>query len=130
MKKALFSIGYMFFITFVFTLLVSAVKLISEEKIHWLAAEFEQRGQWYVLIAALTPIPFKLLTITAGFAKMSLPIFTVACVVGRTTRFFGVAGLFWLVGPKALPFIDKYFNGLCVAFVALLIGGFAILKWL
>ncbi len=102
---------------------------ITEEKIHMLADEFQLRGQWYVLIAALTPIPFKLLTITAGFAKMNLAIFTLACVVGRSLRFFAVAGLFWLIGPKAMPLIDKYFNWLCLLFVALLIGGFAILKW-
>jgi len=44
-------------------------------------------------------------------------------------RFFGVAGVFWLIGPKALPFIDKYFNWLALAFVAMLVGGFVVLKY-
>ncbi|MCC7407723.1 MAG: DedA family protein [Phycisphaeraceae bacterium] len=103
---------------------------ITQEKIHWLAGEFEQRGQWYVFIAALTPIPFKLLTITAGFAQMDLVMFTVACVIGRAMRFYAVAGVFWLVGPRAMPVIDRYFNLLCVVFVVLLVGGFAVLKLL
>ena len=103
---------------------------IDQEKIDWLAGEFQQRGQWYVLVAALTPIPFKLLTITAGFAKMNLGLFALACVVGRATRFFLVSGLFYAIGPKAMPFIDKYFNLLCVAFLVLLVGGFGILKFL
>ena len=103
---------------------------ITQEKIDWLAGEFDLRGQWYVFIAALTPIPFKLLTVTAGFAEMNLGIFTVACVIGRAARFYAVAGLFWWVGPKAMPLIDKYFNLLCVLFIILLVGGFAFLKLL
>ncbi len=101
---------------------------ITQEKIDWLAGEFETRGQWYVLVAALTPIPFKLLTITAGFAKMNLLVFALACVVGRSMRFYAVAGLFWWIGPKAVPFIDRYFNWLCLVFAVLLVGGFIVAK--
>lgn len=101
---------------------------ITQDKIDWLAGEFEQRGQWYVFIAALTPIPFKLLTITAGFAQMNLLVFAAACLIGRAMRFFAVAGLFWWIGPRAVPFIDRYFNWLCAIFVVLLVGGFGVLK--
>jgi membrane protein YqaA with SNARE-associated domain len=93
--------------------------------IEWLAAEFQTRGQWYVFVAAVTPIPFKLLTVTAGFAKMNLLVFFMACLIGRSVRFHAVAGVFWFIGPKAVPLIDKYFNWLCVIFVILLFGGFA-----
>jgi membrane protein YqaA with SNARE-associated domain len=109
---------------------VALIPSISAEAVAGLQGEFEARGQWYVFVAALTPIPFKLLTITAGAAKMSLPVFLAACVVGRAARFYAVAGLFWWVGPKATPLIDKYFNWLCLAFVVLLVGGFAVLKML
>jgi membrane protein YqaA with SNARE-associated domain len=101
---------------------------ITPEGVAGLKSEFAARGNLYVFIAALTPIPFKLLTITAGAAKMNLLIFTLACVIGRGARFYAVAGLFWWVGPKAKPLIDKYFNWLCLAAVVLLVGGFAILK--
>lgn len=103
---------------------------ITQEGIDWLKAEFAARGDWYVFIAALTPIPFKLLTITAGSASMSLVPFTIACIIGRGLRFFGVAGMFWLIGPKAVPFIDKYFNLLCIIFAVLLIGGFVVIKYM
>jgi membrane protein YqaA with SNARE-associated domain len=97
--------------------------------INWLAGEFDQRGQLYVFVAALTPIPFKLLTITAGFAKMNIFVFAVACLIGRAMRFYAVAALFWWVGPKATPFIDKYFNWLALAFTVLLAGGFVMVKY-
>lgn len=103
---------------------------ITKPRIDWLAGEFASRGQWYVFVAALTPIPFKLLTITAGFASMPLAIFTGACLLGRAIRFYGVAAVFWWVGPKALPFIDRYFNLLCAVFVILLVGGVAAVKWM
>ncbi len=96
--------------------------------VNGLKAEFAERGELYVFVAALTPIPFKLLTITAGFAQMHLGVFALACLIGRAARFYGVALVFWLIGPKALPFIDRYFNLLCLVFVVLLVGGFAALK--
>jgi membrane protein YqaA with SNARE-associated domain len=121
-------LGYLIGFAFIWVALM--IPGITQEKIAWLGGEFEARGQWYVFIAALTPIPFKLLTITAGFAEMNLLVFTLACLIGRSMRFYGVAGVFWLIGPKALPFIDKYFNWLALAFVAMLAGGFLVVKYL
>ena len=101
---------------------------IDQEGIDGLAETFDENGQLYVFVAALTPIPFKLLTITAGSAAMSIPVFLAACLVGRAVRFFAVAGLFWWIGPKAGPFIDRYFNLLCIVFTVLLVAGFFALK--
>ena len=109
-------------------LAIALIPGIDREGITWLQNKFNENGEWYVFIAALTPIPFKLLTITAGAAKMNLLVFTLACIVGRAARFYGVAAVFWLIGPKAVPFIDKYFNWLCVIFVVLLVGGFFVIK--
>lgn len=101
---------------------------ITEKRVSQLAAEFESRGQFYVFVAALTPIPFKLLTITAGASAMNIPIFIMACIVGRGARFFMVAGIFYAIGPKAVPFIDKYFNLICIVFMVLLVGGLYLVK--
>ena len=109
---------------------ISLIPGINKEAITSLQNAFNENGEWFVFWAALTPIPFKLLTITAGAAKMNLLVFTAACIFGRAVRFYGVAFVFWLIGPKAVPFIDKYFNWLCVIFAVLLVGGFAIAKML
>lgn len=101
---------------------------ITQDKVDWLSGQFNANGDLYVFVAALTPIPFKLLTVTAGFAQMNLLIFVLACLIGRALRFYAVAGLFWWVGPKAMPLIDRYFNLLCIVFVILLVGGVALLK--
>lgn len=113
-------------------LMIPGIEMGSPEEkntIQWLAARFNEHGVIWVFIAALTPIPFKLLTITAGFATMPLLPFALACLVGRSIRFFGVAGIFWWIGPKAMPIIDKYFNLLCIIFTVLLVGGFFLLKY-
>jgi membrane protein YqaA with SNARE-associated domain len=121
-------LGYL--IGYAFIDLALMIPGITQDKVDWLGGEFDARGKWYVFIAALTPIPFKLLTITAGAAKMNLLVFTLACLVGRSMRFFGVAGVFWWIGPKAVPFIDKWFNWLALLFVALLVGGFVVVKYI
>ena len=102
---------------------------IDQEGIDWLSAKFNEHGQLYVFVAALTPIPFKLLTITAGVATMNLLVFTAACIVGRAARFFLVAWMMHRFGPTITPLIDKYFNKLALLFGVLLIGGFVAVKY-
>ncbi len=99
--------------------------------------EFLQAQQWYkdwsawvVFAAGFTPLPYKVITITAGACNINFGIFLIASVIGRSARFFLVAGLFGKYGPTIKPFVDKYFNWLCIAFMLLLIGGFVVLKYL
>ncbi len=93
---------------------------------HW----YDHWGVWVLFAAAFTPIPFKVFTITGGVFHQPLGLFILASAVGRAMRFFLVAGLFWWIGPKAMPFIDKYFNWLCLGFTVLLVGGFVAIKLL
>jgi len=95
---------------------------------------YEKYNFWIVFTAGFTPLPYKIATISAGvFFGKNLPMFLVfmlASAISRSARFFIVAGLMGMFGPKIKPIIDKYFNLLCLAFVVLLIGGFALLKYL
>lgn len=85
---------------------------------------------WVVLSAAFTPIPYKVFTIASGALEMDLLGFTGASVVGRGARFFLVAALLRVFGRPLRAFIDRYFDLLALVFLALLIGGFVIVKWL
>ncbi|MCK4911996.1 MAG: hypothetical protein KAR83_10155, partial [Thermodesulfovibrionales bacterium] len=80
--------------------------------------------------AGLTPIPYKVFTITAGFLRANILVFIVASILARGLRFFTVAGLIYLFGPKIKEFIDRYFNILTVVFIVLLVGGFMTLKYI
>jgi len=95
-------------------------------------AKFET---WYdkydfgiVFTCGFTPLPYKVCTISAGVAKINFAGFLIASALSRSARFFLVAGLFGWKGEKMRPFIEKYFNWLTLAFVILLIGGFAVIK--
>ena len=85
---------------------------------------------WIVFVAGFTPLPFKVITISAGVFDINFAVFLIAAAVSRSARFYLVAGIFGIVGDKAKPFIDKYFNLLCVLFVLLLIGGFLLIAYI
>ena len=82
-----------------------------------------------ILGAALTPIPYKIFTIAAGVCDISIPTLIIASIIGRGGRFFLVAAIIRILGPKAKAFIEKYFNTLVWAFFLLLVAGFVAVKY-
>ena len=96
----------------------------------YLFAVYDKWNAWIVFVFGLTPLPYKLTTITAGVARVNLPIFIITSFLARSCRFFVVAWLLYKWGEPAKGFIDRYFNLLCVAFVVLLIGGFVLVALL
>ncbi len=94
------------------------------------AEKFNQYGAWAVLIAGVTPFPFKVITIVSGWTGLSLPVFIVSAIVARGLRFFIVAGLLWKFGAPIRDFIERRVGLMFTLFMALLIGGFALVKLL
>lgn len=90
---------------------------------------FNEYNFWAVLIAAITPIPYKVFTISAGAANANFAVFMIASIIGRSIRFFAVGALIFIFGERIKNFIDKYFNWLSIVFVVLLIGGFLLIKY-
>ncbi|PEQ14136.1 cytochrome B [Novosphingobium sp. PC22D] len=80
-----------------------------------------------ILIAGATPVPFKLLTITAGFIEMALIPFVLASLVGRGLTFMSVGVLFQLFGAPIKAMIDKHLGKLTALFAVLLVGGFVVI---
>lgn len=91
---------------------------------------YSEHAFWAILSAAFTPIPYKVFTIAAGTFEVSLTTLIVASIIGRSGRFFLVAGLFYFFGAPIKKFIDKYFELLTVAFLVLLIAGFVVIRFL
>ena len=92
-----------------------------------LAAQFALHGGWAVLIAAVTPFPFKVITILSGAVSFSLPLFIATSILGRALRFFIVAGLLWRFGEPIRDFIERRLGLVFTIFMACLIGGFLVL---
>ncbi len=101
---------------------------ITPENFDKFQSWYDKYDFWIVFLCGFTPLPYKVCTITAGVAKINFIGFFIASSVSRSARFFLVAGLFGRYGETIKPFIDKYFNWLCLAFMALLIAGFAAIK--
>ena len=84
---------------------------------------------WFVGVAGFTPIPYKVFTIAAGTFGMNIWSFVLASALSRGARFFLVAGLIRIFGPRITSFIDKYFNLLSILFVVIFVAGFIIIKY-
>lgn len=88
------------------------------------ACYLREFGAEIILIKGATPIPFKLLTLTAGFIHMDLWTFIWASVLSRAFQFMLVGALFWKFGPPIKSFIDKYLGWVTAGFLVLVVGGF------
>jgi membrane protein YqaA with SNARE-associated domain len=94
------------------------------------ACYLREYGAEIIMIKGATPIPFKLLTITAGFIGMNLVTFALASLVSRAISFMIVGVLFRLFGAPIKRFIDKYLGLATAGFVVLVVGGFLALTLL
>ena len=86
-------------------------------------------GFWGVLIAAITPIPYKVFTIASGVFGFNFLQFVIASIVGRSFRFFLVSGLIFWGGERLKTWIEKYFDWLSLGFIVVLILGFVVIKF-
>ena len=97
-------------------------------------AEFNERfndfGFWAVLIAGVTPFPYKVITIMSGWTGMPIMTFVATSLLARALRFFLVAGLLWQFGAPVRDFIEKRLGLVFTVFCLLLFGGFLALRYL
>ncbi|MET0531183.1 MAG: YqaA family protein [Microvirga sp.] len=91
---------------------------------------YAEYGHWIILLKGLTPIPYKLVTITSGFAGYSLFWFVILSIITRGLRFFLVALLMSRYGSAIKGIIDRHFNLVAGAAVALIVGGFLVFRYL
>jgi membrane protein YqaA with SNARE-associated domain len=91
---------------------------------------YQLNGHWAILLKGLTPIPYKLVTITSGVAGYSLTWFILLSIVTRAGRFFLLAALIFFFGEPIREFIEKRL-GLTLAVLAItLVAGFLAVKFL
>ncbi|MEM7292693.1 MAG: VTT domain-containing protein, partial [Pseudomonadota bacterium] len=81
---------------------------------------FDVWGFWVIFIAGFSPLPYKLFTIAGGALSLGLLPFVLASLVGRGARFYLVAKLVAVFGPKIEPTVRKYIEWLGWATVLLL----------
>ncbi|TYR34982.1 DedA family protein [Mesorhizobium microcysteis] len=85
---------------------------------------YDDWGAWGILFGAVTPFPYKILTIFSGFVGFNIVSLIIVSIIGRGLRFFLVAGLLYWFGEPIRLFIEKHLGLLFTLFMVLLIGGF------
>jgi membrane protein YqaA with SNARE-associated domain len=96
------------------------------DKVEAFRTGYAEYGAWIILLKGLTPIPYKLVTITSGFANFNIWLFVVLSVIARGGRFFVVAILLNRYGDWIRVRIEKHL-GLWVSLGAgVLVAGFIV----
>lgn len=104
-------------------------RLFSRKKIEAAEGLYKRYDVWAVGAAAVTPIPYKVFTITAGVARLDFGRFMTASILGRGFRFFAVGAAVYIFGPSIQFAIDEYFELLTIAFLVLLVAGFLAVRY-
>lgn len=107
-------------------------RFVSEKKIQIGESIFDKYGVWTILVAAITPVPYKVFTILAGVLELDMKRFVLASIIGRSVRFMSLGVLLFLFGEEIRNFLDANFQIFTVimggALIALLLGIWAFLR--
>lgn len=106
------------------------LKVTSAKTMNRLESVFNKFGAWVIFVAALTPIPYKLFTISSGCFSMNLPRFLLAAMLGRGVRFFAEAALIFTMGQQAVKFIQANYGWISLAVVVLVVLVFLLSRYL
>lgn len=99
-------------------------RLFRARKVQAVEALYDRYNAWATGIAGLTPLPYKIFTVSGGVFAIDFKVFVIASILARGLRFFVVAGLMYVYGEPVKAFIERYLNVLSIAFVAILILGY------
>jgi membrane protein YqaA with SNARE-associated domain len=90
--------------------------------------ELYQANAYWIAIQGLTPIPFKLVTISSGLAGVFFPAFLFFAALARTVRFVVVEGLLvHFFGDQAQKILDKYMEAALVIFLVAVVAGILVI---
>jgi membrane protein YqaA with SNARE-associated domain len=86
---------------------------------------------YLIIVQGLTPVPYKLVTISAGLANVPFVAFMAYSAVTRSLRFVLLEGAFvYLFGEQARLLLERYMETVLVVFLLLVIAGFIVLRYL
>jgi len=100
------------------------------DKVEAFRAAYAQWGAWIILLKGLTPIPYKIVTITSGFAGYNFALFVVLSIVTRGARFFVLAILLNRYGEPARQIIEKRLGLWTTILAAVVVIGLALALYL
>jgi membrane protein YqaA with SNARE-associated domain len=124
------AIGYMIGYFFIESIGMTIIGIYGlAEKYGEIKVLYEEWNAVVVLVAGVSPIPYKVFTIAAGAFEVSFVTFIVASVVGRGVRFYTEGVLIYWYGEKIRGFMERYMSYIGWAFAIMLVGGFVAVKF-
>ncbi|MFP4111241.1 MAG: YqaA family protein [Desulfonatronovibrio sp.] len=91
---------------------------------------YDRYDAWAVAVAGISPVPYKVCTLTAGAFRINLAVFIVASVLSRGFRFFLIAALIYWQGERARIFLEKRLDLVVSITLILVILGFVAIKFI
>jgi membrane protein YqaA with SNARE-associated domain len=99
------------------------------DKVEAFRAAYAQYGALIILLKGLTPIPYKIVTITSGFAGYNIGLFILFSIITRGARFFVEAFLLNRYGARARTIIEERLGmWASLAAVALVVGFIVVVR--
>jgi membrane protein YqaA with SNARE-associated domain len=103
---------------------------IPQTTVDNLCLKYSAHAYW-IAIQGLTPIPFKLVTISAGLAKVPFAAFLFFAALARSVRFVVIEGLLvHYFGDRAKHYLEKYLEPALIGFLVLVVLGFVLMGYL
>ena len=93
-------------------------RLVSPAKTETVERLFRKYGAWAILLAAFSPVPYKVFAILAGVLELDRRSFVAASAAGRGARFFAIGVLVFFYGEEIEGFIGDNFEILTLAVMA------------
>jgi membrane protein YqaA with SNARE-associated domain len=100
------------------------------EKASHFQESYQHYGAWIILLKGVTPIPYKLVTITSGFAHYSFWAFVGLSIITRGARFFILIALLNRFGAPMRAVLDKHGGAVMAGLLGIVVLGFVALKFL
>jgi membrane protein YqaA with SNARE-associated domain len=99
------------------------------DKVEAFRGAYAQYGALIILLKGLTPIPYKIVTITSGFAGYNIGLFVLFSIITRGARFFVEAFLLNRYGARARTIIEERLGmWASLAAVALVVGFIVVVR--
>ncbi len=95
------------------------LRMFSEDRVGYVESMFQRYGVWATLVAAFTPIPYKVFAIAAGAMRMDLKGFVLASAIGRGVRFVALGALVMVFGEPIADLVGSNFEAITLGIAAL-----------
>ena len=100
----------------------------AQDKFDHLQTWFDQWGIWVVLLAGVSPIPYKLFTLSSGLLGLAFIPFVLASLVGRSIQFFLAAAIAYFGGASLEDGLRKWIDWLGWGVLVLAVAAYFILR--